>query len=84
MSTPQVHTFGVAKYVYASAYDKLEADNAKLYRVYDLQAGKIKELEADIAELRGKVTLLERDLILARGRIDLKWLCTDEKEGGGA
>lgn len=30
MNTPQVHEFGVAKYVYASAYDKLEAENAKL------------------------------------------------------
>ena len=30
MSTPEIHTFGVAKYVYASAYDQLEADNAKL------------------------------------------------------
>ena len=30
MNKPQVHTFGLAKYVYASAYDQIEADNAKL------------------------------------------------------
>jgi hypothetical protein len=30
MSTPQVHTFGIAKYVYASAYDQIEAERDKL------------------------------------------------------
>ena len=60
----QVHTFGVAKYVYASAYDKLEAENA---------------------ELQGKVTLLERELKLARGHIDLNRTGSgDDKEGGTA
>jgi hypothetical protein len=51
MSTPQLHTFGVAQYVYASAYDKLEAENT---------------------ELQGKVKLLERELKLARGHIDIR------------
>lgn len=27
---PSVHTFGIAKYVYASDYDMLERENAKL------------------------------------------------------
>ena len=26
MSKPEIHTFGIAKYVYASAYDQLEAE----------------------------------------------------------
>jgi hypothetical protein len=30
MSTPQVHTFGIAKYVYAAAYDELEAECVNL------------------------------------------------------
>jgi hypothetical protein len=37
------------RFVYASEYEALEADNAKLYRVYDLQAGKIKSLKAQHA-----------------------------------
>mgnify|MGYP003642203279 CR=1 FL=1 len=36
MSKPEVHTFGVAKYVYASAYDKLEAERDKLRKTLDI------------------------------------------------
>ena len=30
MSKPQIHTFGVAKYVYAAAYDQIEAERDAL------------------------------------------------------
>tara|TARA_R110002126_G_scaffold282673_1_gene431223 strand:+ start:1689 stop:1934 length:246 start_codon:yes stop_codon:yes gene_type:complete len=79
--------------------DDLKTWNAALADAGDVLRGqlkdandKIKELEADNAKLReantelqGKVALLERDLKLARGHIDLD--CTgwgDEKKGGGA
>jgi len=38
MSNPDIFTFGVAKYVYASAYDVVKAENA--------------QLKAEVAELR--------------------------------
>jgi len=43
LNEPQVHTFGVAKYVYAAAYDKMEAELAE---IYDMQAAEIKRLRA--------------------------------------
>tara|TARA_R110002126_G_scaffold273530_1_gene418095 strand:+ start:115 stop:351 length:237 start_codon:yes stop_codon:yes gene_type:complete len=30
MSKPEIHTFGLAQYVYASAYENLKAENANL------------------------------------------------------
>ena len=41
MSEPSIFTFGVAKYVYASAYDDVKSENEKL--------------KAEIAELRKAV-----------------------------
>ena len=45
MSKPEIHTFGIAKYVYASAYDQLEAE---VERVRDELAGNIE----GVAKLR--------------------------------
>ena len=58
MSTPQVHKYGVAKYVYASAYDLLEAENAKLrgdLRHKTLQWEGVKDMLAQRTEENAKL-----------------------------
>ena len=41
MSKPEIHTFGIAKYVYASAYDQLEAERDALRVTMGLYAKEI-------------------------------------------
>ena len=59
MSKPQVYTFGVAKYVYAAAYDEMESENAALAEIYDTQAGRIAELEAESGEYFSRLEVLK-------------------------
>ena len=58
MSKPLTHTFGSAKYVYASAYDQIEADNDKLrgdLRHKTLQWEGVKDMLAQRTEENAKL-----------------------------
>tara|TARA_R110000868_G_scaffold268422_2_gene527584 strand:+ start:276 stop:590 length:315 start_codon:yes stop_codon:yes gene_type:complete len=69
MSTPQVHTFGIAKYVYASAYDQIEAERdelkagrASFFDVHAKMQDRLSDAEADNDKLRK--TLREAEALI--------------------
>ena len=71
MSKPFMHTFGVAKYVYASAYDALEAERdelkagrASFFDVHAKMQDRLSDAEADNAKLRE--TLREAEELIGR------------------
>ena len=58
MSKPEIHTFGIAKYVYASAYDQIEAERdelkagrASFFDVHAKMQDRLSDAEADNAKL---------------------------------
>ena len=56
MSKPEIHTFGIAKYVYASAYDQLEAERKVAFTAHaeamERAMADVLWVEADNAKLR--------------------------------
>jgi chromosome segregation ATPase len=59
MSKPLTHTFGSAKYVYASAYDQLEADNDRVTK-YSIA------MSENMAELQDRLSDAEFNLETSR------------------
>ena len=52
MSKPEIHTFGIAKYVYASAYDALAAENGEYFSRLEVLKDECKSLNDERDELK--------------------------------